>query len=683
MKLNLLISQPGFAMRNAAQVYLPYLHSVLKSYANRDPEIKENVNWLDPIFHLDAPEAYVPVLTAQPVDVFGLSCYIWNWSFQLTIAREMKRIHPECLIVIGGPQPDWNDPNFFRQYPFIDVIVKRDGEIPFTAILKKLIHNNRDLTTIPGLVLQQPDGSSLDTGLPQLTTDFNYYPYQECDELFKRVISETEKVTAVFETNRGCPYTCSFCDIGSKELSKIRSVPIERVESETRWFAENKVHTILCADSNLGIMPRDLDIVDSMVEKRATYGYPREFEYDSAKMNLKSNIEIGARLWNGNLITKIKVPWQHLDGDVLKAIERIEPPVEKKAQAAKDVRALGVRCRPELIMGMPGDTPAKLSKAIFEIFEMNFSDALRVNLMLILPNAPAAKTGYRNRWKLKTVKKPVSPLHLNYGLDYNDFVEKSYVEVVVGTSTYDENDWIEMMTIDSFAKVMHSTGCLTKYIAYYLRCSAGVPFAEFYGDLLKNFANSDEFPIVRSAVENLRERRRHYLKTDQTDFYEYPTAQLPFLIGGAEFFYAELMENREIFFDELSRYIFRHYKDRSYLKTLESVLQYQKDVLVTSDYDARKGRSTSIAYDWPNFFKRVFDIRHDLADPVHPVPLSAERSIRFVDSTSNYLLKKPYDWHKHNRAEDKKAQWLTTMVGSWNHWAIEGTRCLSEISEPS
>ena len=41
------------------------------------------------------------------------------------------------------------------------------------------------------------------------------------------------------ETNRGCPYGCTFCDWGSATLSRIRKFDLDRVFAELEWCAKN------------------------------------------------------------------------------------------------------------------------------------------------------------------------------------------------------------------------------------------------------------------------------------------------------------------------------------------------------------------------------------------------------------------------------------------------------------
>src|SRR5688572_24173995 len=104
-------------------VYFPYVWAILKSACDRSPELAGQIEWLDPIFSKRDPEALVAPLKDHAPDVLGLSCYTWNWDLQCRIAALVKAMNPACLVIAGGPHPDYKDPRFFSRHPAIDAVV--------------------------------------------------------------------------------------------------------------------------------------------------------------------------------------------------------------------------------------------------------------------------------------------------------------------------------------------------------------------------------------------------------------------------------------------------------------------------------------------------------------------------------------------------------------------------------
>src|SRR6188474_20779 len=205
--------------------YLPYMWAVLKSSWERHGEDRDAYTWLEPIYANDFPEPLVAPSSGQPIDVLGLSCYTWNWNLQCAIAERVKARNPHCLVVAGGPEPDYKDPDFSRKYPFIDLIVEKDGEITFNKILAKALHGDRHWDDIGGLWIPDGEGGRLrSTGPAEIPAVFDYSPYLDQTAYYERLITQWKPgvVHATLETNRGCPYACSFCDWGSNIMSKVR-----------------------------------------------------------------------------------------------------------------------------------------------------------------------------------------------------------------------------------------------------------------------------------------------------------------------------------------------------------------------------------------------------------------------------------------------------------------------------
>src|SRR5690606_30667009 len=124
------------------------------------------------------------------------------------------------------------------------------------------------------------------------------------------------------ETNRGCPYGCTFCDWGSATLSRIRKYDLDRVFAELEWCAQHQVLAVGPADSNFGMLERDVAIVERLAALKAEHGYPTMFGVSYAKntvRHLKKIIEI---LVDAGILTNGTLSLQTMDTDTLDAVNR-------------------------------------------------------------------------------------------------------------------------------------------------------------------------------------------------------------------------------------------------------------------------------------------------------------------------------------------------------------------------
>ena len=76
----------------------------------------------------------------------------------------------------------------------------------------------------------------------------------------------------LWETNRGCPFKCTFCDWGSATASKVNKFDLERLKLEIDWFSKNKIEFIFCCDANFGILKRDIEIAEYVAIKKKRTG---------------------------------------------------------------------------------------------------------------------------------------------------------------------------------------------------------------------------------------------------------------------------------------------------------------------------------------------------------------------------------------------------------------------------
>ena len=130
-KIKVLISVPS---PSKEEPYAPYIWGVLKSYWEDHTNFKSNVDWLPPIYkRASAKKLLKPYLKEIP-DVLGLSCYVWNWDLNCKIAAYIKTKNPNCVVIAGGPHPDYKDKEFFKKHPYIDIVAVKDGEVTLSLI---------------------------------------------------------------------------------------------------------------------------------------------------------------------------------------------------------------------------------------------------------------------------------------------------------------------------------------------------------------------------------------------------------------------------------------------------------------------------------------------------------------------------------------------------------------------
>lgn len=397
------------------RAYHPYAVGSLEAYA---------------LAHLKDPFAYeffIPVFERTPVreavmrlinaDLVAFSSYVWNEQLQLEIARTLKKLRPSTGIVFGGPQvpPPFEEENpgnpsrakaYLEQNPFIDILCHGEGEELFTELLE---HWHDDWDKIPSVTFKH--GTNFRETLKKaMIADYGDFPSPYLTGMFDSLMEEYPNMqwNGLFETNRHCPYGCTFCDWGTRK--KPIRFPIERVFAELKWFGEHQVWRIWCCDANFGIFfPRDLEIVQHAVKIKEEYGRPEIFYVQSAKRFADRMYEIHATLHKAKMEQLITLALQSTDDETLKSVDRknIRPEYYKEIQARANRD--GIPTSTDLIVPLPGETFESFVNGTCEVIESG--GMVQINPLSIEPNAPMANPIYLKQFGIACVEARVMNLH--------------------------------------------------------------------------------------------------------------------------------------------------------------------------------------------------------------------------------------------------------------------------------
>jgi len=155
MKKKISFVQPNFQQgpKEFNAYYLPYSAGVILSYAFADPDVQTQWQLDNLVWRREPIDACALRLSTS--DVVAFSTYVWNHRYNYALARRVKEINPQCLIVFGGPEPAIENPKLFQDEPFMDLVIKMEGEITFKRILKEF---GTDYHQIPGLLINSAEG---------------------------------------------------------------------------------------------------------------------------------------------------------------------------------------------------------------------------------------------------------------------------------------------------------------------------------------------------------------------------------------------------------------------------------------------------------------------------------------------------------------------------------------------
>ncbi|WP_329791359.1 KedN5 family methylcobalamin-dependent radical SAM C-methyltransferase [Lentzea sp. DG1S-22] len=344
------------------------------------------------------------VFANDPPDVIAFSVLGWNYRDFGALAETFKQLNPDGWVIFGGTHVANQGARTFRMHPDVDVVVNGEGEMVFTDLLNAYLDgaSPRNLPLITGISYQDSGGEVVTTPPRDRIDDLDVIPspfltgaidLTDDDGRFKYDV-------ALMETNRGCPYKCSFCYWGGATGQRIRAFSRERLRAELELFAKHKVHTIVLCDANFGILPIDAEFVDDMIEVRNQYGYPRALETSWAKNKSKLFFDIVRRMKEAGMRSSFTLALQTLSEDALKTMNRHNMKVNEWEDLAQWLDQEGLDCYAELIWGAPGETVESFMEG-YDRLSRHVS-RIAVYPLHLLPNTSYA--GKKDEYGIVTVR---------------------------------------------------------------------------------------------------------------------------------------------------------------------------------------------------------------------------------------------------------------------------------------
>jgi radical SAM superfamily enzyme YgiQ (UPF0313 family) len=527
----------------SGQSYLPYSVGTLQAYVQRHARDPSRFDFRLPVYRRMPVAQAVERLLG--VDVAGFSLYVWNARISLEIARRLKALCPRTLIVFGGPHVPDRCEEFLREHPFVDIAVHGEGERAYLTLLESLPDGDR--SEIAGISYLAPDGTFRNNPAGPRIRNLDDIPSPFLTGVFDPLIQACPDETwiGLWETNRGCPFQCTFCDWGSATASKVGQFAMDRLKQEAEWFASHRIEYIFCCDANFGILKRDVEISRIVAETKARTGYPHALSVQNTKNATDRAYETQKILSDAGLNKGVALSMQSLDAATLASIKRqnisLEAYLELQRRFARD----RVETYSDLILGLPGETYESFVNGVDRLMESGQHNRIQFNNLSILPNAEMGDLKYQARHGMVIVQSDIINIH-GRREEMEDDVQESQ-QLVVATAAMPPADWRRTRTFCWIAALLHFDK-LFQIPIITARALAGTP----YRTLIEAFLDVDavRYPLLGGIRDFLMAEARsiqrggpEYVHAPEwLDIY-WPADEYVFIKltaeGGLDDFYAE------------------------------------------------------------------------------------------------------------------------------------------------
>ena len=548
MKVNVQLVQVNNSYGN--QYFLPYSVGLLQAYCNQFDDVRDTFSFSKFIYKQEI-DLEKQARSFKDLGILAQSCYIWNWQFNLTFAKLVKKYNPETLIILGGPQIPDDSSGFFEKYPFVDILCHGEGEIVFHDILKKYMGDKK---------YGDIEGASYNNALENKTEytprrdraiDLENIPSPYLEGSFSDLMKEDVVWQASWETNRGCPY-------------------------------------------------RDLDIAKRLVEAKSKYGYPKKFRVCNAKNSNERVFQISKIFDDADMAKGTSLSVQSMDADTLDIIKRKNIGLDKFKDLMGKFNDSAMSTYTEVILGLPGESYDTFISGFDTLLHSGQHSQIHVYNCTVLDNTEMADPEYIKEHEIETVETPIFRAHTDKKANYE---VQELEKIIVKTKAMTTADWKKGFQYSKVIQTFHTMGLL-QYVAISLVNKYGCNYSDFYSNLI-DYAYENPKTLLGVEISNNNESiKKIFSGVDYGQIL--PSYNLDILWPSEEASFLRILENIDRFYYEVYEFINHFLSKFNFLEDpqfLEDLLSLQKAVIVHYNDD---GKNVSVELNY-NIASNVLD----------------------------------------------------------------------------
>lgn len=441
-------------------------------------------------------------------DLVCFSCYIWNIRQIRELASDLKKARPDLVILLGGPEVSYEAEAFLAENPYVDGILRGEGEAAFDQLCKRLLAASASgrgaagalikgcLPGLPSLVWR--DGVLIRDNGPGETQEMAAVPFP-----YFHMPPAADKVV-YYEASRGCPYRCSYC-LSSLEKT-IRPLPLERTLAELSWFLGRGVKQV-----------KFIDRTFNFDRQRAMAIWQYLMDHDNGITNF--HFEICAELLDEDCLSVIagartglfqfEIGIQSCNGQTLEAVNR-SGDVNRVLENVRKLVALGnSHIHTDLIAGLPYEDYESFGRSFDLVYALG-AENLQLGFLKLLKGTKLRQQAEK------------------YGCIWRDRAPYQ----VIATRWLTALEMERLSEIETVLELYHNKGGFTRTLALLIGDAFGGSAFGFYEALADFFYGSgfqhrshrkeDLYRILLLFAESLtpedpdgwKERARHPLTAD-------------------------------------------------------------------------------------------------------------------------------------------------------------------------
>lgn len=341
---------------------LRYVGEYAKSKGHSVTLLEETIN--TPIL------AVLEKIMQAEAQVYGFSVHIWNKLFVFRLINMLRKLRPEAVIVIGGPEVAFDAERIFKELPAADYIVQGEGEIIFSELLHSLEHGG----SVPQHIAYVKEGQAELNGGTVVLTDLAELPFPYPD--LPEVLAEHKIV--YYECTRGCPFNCAYCLSGISR--SVRRRPLAMVLRDLDKFIAAGASLVKFVDRTYNL---DEEYFLPIMRHLAAADTKTTFHFEiKADILSEKTLDFLATVPKGRFQLEIGIQSTHQP--TLEAINRQDNWDKLAANVRRLLSFKNMHIHVDLIAGLPYEDLPTFAKSFNDVYGLQ-ADMLQLGFLKVLP----------------------------------------------------------------------------------------------------------------------------------------------------------------------------------------------------------------------------------------------------------------------------------------------------------
>ena len=336
-----------------------YLKIVLMDYKNVNVEIIP-----ESLISYCGDKYLINYLINKKPDVIGVTLYCWNLLRTKYIIKKLKE-SIDVKVIAGGPEVS-KDNYLLIDNPF-DELVYGEGEDVIGKYFKNYSLNN----------------------------------YQKCfiSPYLSNLLEPEIEACMFIETQRGCPYKCSFCNY-NKAMNKVTVYPLDAVLPAIQYAYDSEViKQVYLMDPSLNTRPDLVKLVTELIN----INNDKKLQFFS-EIRAESIDKRLANLFGKAGFAEFEIGLQSINQKALRLINRLSEKssfFEDFVYSCKCLQDNEIVPKIDLIIGLPGDDYDGFRKSVDFVKDNGIDDSVQVFALSLLPDTELRKKAniYEINWQ--------------------------------------------------------------------------------------------------------------------------------------------------------------------------------------------------------------------------------------------------------------------------------------------